>query len=164
MLIPCLPEALGRPALTGIDDENITQVYGQNLAHGFGYVYTPHFEHSKERRPLCGWRCIGCFTQSPIARTIHSAMFGGLYRACDFWGLGIARTLSLALNLPRWTLWIPVLAVAVQPNYFHWTVVTMMDQGASVRSSLDCCMCSSGKSPAGRSHVLLCSVSCCVAS
>src|SRR4051794_20274092 len=37
-------KALGRPVLTGIDDENITQVYGQNLAHGFGYVYTPHFE------------------------------------------------------------------------------------------------------------------------
>src|ERR1700754_746170 len=36
---------LGKPVLTGIDDENITQVYGQNLANGFGYVYTPNFEH-----------------------------------------------------------------------------------------------------------------------
>ena len=36
---------LGKPMLTGIDDENITQTYGRNLANGFGYVYTPHFEH-----------------------------------------------------------------------------------------------------------------------
>src|SRR5882757_9935045 len=36
---------LGKPMLTGIDDENITQAYGRNLASGFGYVYTPHFEH-----------------------------------------------------------------------------------------------------------------------
>jgi hypothetical protein len=46
-----------------------------------------------------------------------------------YWSLGIARCILAALALPRWALWIPVLAIAAQPNYFHWTVVSMMDQG-----------------------------------
>jgi len=123
-------KALGRPVLTGIDDENITQVYGQNLAHGFGYVYTPNFEHVEgATSPL--WVALHWLFYTVTDRPepfilICSAACTAL---AIFWGLGIARTLSHALNLPRWTLWIPVLAIAAQPNYFHWTVVTMMDQG-----------------------------------
>src|SRR3954471_15924090 len=120
-------KALEKPGLTGIDDENITQVYGQNLAHGFGYVYTPHFEHVEgATSPL--WVALHwllyTFTDQPEPYIlICSAACTAL---AIFWGLGIARILSHALNLPRWTVWVPALAIAAQPNYFHWTVVTMM--------------------------------------
>jgi arabinofuranosyltransferase len=123
-------KALDRPPLTGIDDENITQVYGQNLAHGFGYVYTPHFEHVEgATSPLwvaLHWLFYTITDQPEPFILMCSAACTAL---AIFWGLGIARTLSQALNLPGWTLWIPVLALAAQPYYFHWTVVTMMDQG-----------------------------------
>lgn len=122
-------KALGTPVLTGIDDENITQVYGQNLARGFGYVYTPNFEHVEgATSPLwvaLHWLFYSITDQPEPFILICSAASTAL---AIFWGLGIARTLSRSLNLPRSTFWIPVLAIAAQPNYFHWTVVTMMDQ------------------------------------
>src|SRR3569833_1697999 len=123
-------KALGKPALTGIDDENITQVYGQNLAHGFGYVYTPNFEHVEgATSPLwvaLHWLLYTITAEPEPFILMCSAACTAL---ASFWALGIARTLSHALSRQRWTLWIPVLAIAAQPNYFHWTVVTMMDQG-----------------------------------
>src|SRR4051794_15347398 len=123
-------KALEKPGLTGIDDENITQVYGQNLARGFGYVYTPHFEHVEgATSPL--WVAFHYVFYKISAQPeafilICSLMLGAL---AVYWALGIERSVADSLALPRWTLWIPVLATAAQPNYFHWTVVTMMDQG-----------------------------------
>jgi hypothetical protein len=120
---------LGKPALTGIDDENITQVYGQNLAHGFGYVYTPNFEHVEgATSPL--WVAVHWLLYSVTAKPepfilMFCAVLTGL---ALFWSLSIARLVANALALPRWTIWIPLLATATQPNFFHWTVVTMMDQ------------------------------------
>src|SRR6202000_69407 len=52
-----------------------------------------------------------------------------LTRLTLYWWLGIPRSVADALTLPRWTIWIAMLATAAQPNFFHWTVVTMMDQG-----------------------------------
>ena len=121
---------LGKPALTGIDDENITQTYGQNLAHGFGYVYTPNYEHVEgATSPL--WVAFHYLFYKITAQPepfilICSAVLTAL---AIYWGLGVARLISDSMKLPRWALWIPVLAIAAQPNYFHWTVVTMMDQG-----------------------------------
>jgi arabinofuranosyltransferase len=121
---------LGKPALTGIDDENITQVYGLNLAKGFGYVYTPNFEHVEgATSPL--WVALHYLlykiTAHPEPYILVCSV--ALTALAIYWSLGIARSISAALELPRWTLWIPVVAIAAQPNYFHWTVVTMMDQG-----------------------------------
>jgi arabinofuranosyltransferase len=121
---------LGKPMLTGIDDENITQVYGQNLAHGFGYVYTPNFEHVEgATSPL--WVALHYLfykiTDHPEAYILICS--AALTALAIYWGLGIARSVASAMSLPRWALWIPVLAIIAQPYYFHWTVVTMMDQG-----------------------------------
>lgn len=121
---------LGTPALTGIDDENITQVYGLNIARGFGYVYTPRFEHVEG-------------ATSPLWVAVHSALFkltatpepyvlfcsAALSALAIYCSLGIARQVVAALSLPRWTSWIPLFAIVAQPHYFHWTVVAMMDQG-----------------------------------
>jgi arabinofuranosyltransferase len=123
-------QALGKPMLTGIDDENITQVYGLNLANGFGYVYTPHFEHVEgATSPL--WVAIHYLLYKITAHPepyilLCSAVLSAL---AIYWSLGITRCILAAMALPRWALWIPVLAIAAQPNYFHWTVVSMMDQG-----------------------------------
>ncbi len=116
--------------LTGIDDENITQIYGRNLANGFGYVYTPHFEHVEgATSPL--WVALHYVLYKITAHPEpYVLMFSAALTALAiYWSLGIARCISAALALPRWALWIPVLAIAAQPNYFHWTVVSMMDQG-----------------------------------
>jgi arabinofuranosyltransferase len=121
---------LGKPMLTGIDDENITQAYGRNLANGFGYVYTPHFEHVEgATSPL--WVALHYVLYKITAHPEpYVLMFSAALTALAiYWSLGIARCISAALALPRWALWIPVLAIAAQPNYFHWTVVSMMDQG-----------------------------------
>lgn len=121
---------LGKPVLTGIDDENITQVYGQNLAHGFGYVYTPNFEHVEgATSPLwvaIHWLLYSILDQPEPFILIFCALATGLTL---YWSLGIARFVANALALPGWTIWIAMLATAAQPNFFHWTVVTMMDQG-----------------------------------
>jgi arabinofuranosyltransferase len=121
---------LGKPALTGIDDENITQVYGQNLAHGFGYVYTPHFEHVEgATSPLwvaVHWLLYSLTAQPEPFILIFCALLTGLTL---YGSLGIARIVANALALPSWTVWIALLATAAQPAFFHWTVVTMMDQG-----------------------------------
>ncbi|HEY2399014.1 MAG TPA: hypothetical protein VGI23_01605 [Steroidobacteraceae bacterium] len=121
---------LGKPVLTGIDDENITQVYGQNLAHGFGFVYTPHFEHVEGATSTL-WVAVHWLFYSITAQPepfilIFCALVTGLTL---YWSLGIARFVANALALPGWTIWIAMLATAAQPNFFHWTVVTMMDQG-----------------------------------
>ena len=121
---------LGNPALTGIDDENIVQVYGRNLANGFGYVYTPHFEHVEgATSPL--WVAIhyALFKVSAHPEPYILAISAWLGVMAVYLSLGIARSASAALALPRWALWIPVLAIAAQPDYFAWTVVTLMDQG-----------------------------------
>jgi arabinofuranosyltransferase len=121
---------LGKPVLTGIDDENITQVYGQNLAHGFGYVYTPNFEHVEgATSPL--WVAVHWLAYSLTAQPepfifIFCILLTGLTL---YWSLGIARWVASALVLPAWTIWIAMLATVAQPAFFHWTVVTMMDQG-----------------------------------
>jgi hypothetical protein len=121
---------LGQPPLTGIDDENITQVYARNLADGFGYVYTPNFEHVEgATSPL--WVGLHYVLYKVTAQPepyvlLCCALLSGL---AIYWSLGIARSVLTALALPRWSLAIPVLAIAAQPNYFHWTVVAMMDQG-----------------------------------
>jgi len=123
-------KALGKPALTGIDDENITQVYAQNLAHGFGYVYTPNFEHVEgATSPL--WVAIHYLLYKITAQPEPFILIcsAALTALAIYWALGIARAVSASLALPRWALWIPILAIAAQPYYFHWTVVTMMDQG-----------------------------------
>ena len=121
---------LGKPMLTGIDDENITQVYGRNLANGFGYVYTPHFEHVEgATSPL--WVAVHFLldkiTAHPEAYVL--LLSAALTALAIYWSLGVVRFLSAALELPRWTLWIALLAMAAQPNYFHWSVLSMMDQG-----------------------------------
>src|SRR5882757_11303393 len=121
---------LGKPMLTGIDDENITQVYGRNLANGFGYVYTPNFEHVEgATSPL--WVAVHYLLYKITAQPeSYILVFGAALTALAiYWSLGLARLTAAALALPRWALWIPVLAIAAQPNYFHWTVVSMMDQG-----------------------------------
>jgi arabinofuranosyltransferase len=121
---------LGKPMLTGIDDENITQVYGRNLANGFGYVYTPHFEHVEgATSPLwvAAHYLLYKITAHPEACVL--VLSAALTALAIYWSLGIVRYLLAALQLPRWALWIAVLAIAAQPNYFHWTVVSMMDQG-----------------------------------
>ena len=121
---------LGKPLLTGIDDENITQAYGRNLANGFGYVYTPNFEHVEgATSPL--WVALHYLLYKITAHPepyvlVFSAALTAL---AIYWSLGISRFVLAALAVPRWALWIPVLAIAAQPNYFHWTVVSMMDQG-----------------------------------
>jgi len=121
---------LGKPILMGIDDENITQVYGRNLANGFGYVYTPNFEHVEgATSPL--WVAIHYLlykiTAEPEPYILACSV--ALTALAIYWALGIARCVLVALGLPRWSLAIPILAIAAQPNYFHWTVVSMMDQG-----------------------------------
>jgi hypothetical protein len=121
---------LDKPMLTGIDDENITQVYGRNLANGFGYVYTPNFEHVEgATSPL--WVAVHYLLYKISAQPEPYILIcsAALTALAIYWALGIARCILAALALPRWALWIPVLAIAAQPNYFHWTVVSMMDQG-----------------------------------
>lgn len=122
--------ALRKPVLMGIDDENITQVYGRNLANGFGYVYTPDFERVEgATSPL--WVAIHYLlykiTANPELYIL--AVSVALTALALYWTLGTARCVSGALGLPGWAPWIAVLAVAMQPNYFHWTVISMMDQG-----------------------------------
>jgi arabinofuranosyltransferase len=121
---------LEKPMLTGIDDENITQVYGRNLANGFGYVYTPNFEHVEgATSPL--WVAVHYVLYKLTATPEpYILLLGVVFTVLSiYWALGIARYTLAALELPERALWIPVLAIAAQPNYFHWTVVTMMDQG-----------------------------------
>jgi arabinofuranosyltransferase len=123
-------QGLEKPMLTGIDDENITQVYGRNLANGFGYVYTPNFEHVEgATSPL--WVAVHYLLYKITAQPEPYILIcsAALTALAIYWSLGIARYALAALALPRWALWIPVLAIAAQPNYFHWTVVSMMDQG-----------------------------------
>jgi hypothetical protein len=45
---------LGKPMLTGIDDENITQAYGRNLANGFGPCTRRTSSTLRAPRPLFG--------------------------------------------------------------------------------------------------------------
>ena len=121
---------LGNPGVSGIDDENITQVYGRNLANGFGYVYTPHFERV-EGATSALWVAVHWLLYKI---TIHPEPY---LLACSlalsglaiYWSLGIARSVVAAMALPSWSIVIPALAICAQPNYFVWTVVSMMDQG-----------------------------------
>src|ERR1700743_2555573 len=102
---------LGRPPLTGIDDENITQVYGRNLANGLGYVYTPHFEHVEgATSPL--WVAVHyvVFKISAHPEPYIVASAAALTALAIFWALGIARFAAGALSLPRWSLGIVVVA------------------------------------------------------
>jgi hypothetical protein len=121
---------LGKPPITGIDDENITQVYGRNMANGFGYVYTPHFEHVEgATSPL--WVAVHYLfykvSDQPEPYVLGLSLVLGVLSV--YWLLGIARCTAAALGLRNWTVWIPVLALAAYPDYFAWTVLTMMDQG-----------------------------------
>jgi arabinofuranosyltransferase len=121
---------LGTPPLTGIDDANITQTYGRNLANGFGFVYTPHFERVEgATSPL--WVAVHCLLYKITAQPepYLLACSAALAALAIYWSLGIARCTVAALALPRWAPWIPVLAIAAEPYYFHWTVVSLMDQG-----------------------------------
>ncbi len=121
---------LGHPMLTGIDDENITQNYGLNLANGFGYVYTPHAERVEgATSPL--WVGVNYLLYKVTSHPEPFVLACGvaLTALAIYWALGITRCLSVGLALPTWAFWIPVGAIAAQPNYFHWSVVTLMDQG-----------------------------------
>jgi hypothetical protein len=122
---------LGRPAIIGIDDENITQVYAHNVANGFGYVYTPGYERVEgATSPL--WFLIHCLIYKI---SYHPE---GMLLLCSigftWWAINstyvIAKTVVGVLNLPSWTTLVPVLTIAVSPNYFAWTIVSMMDQAA----------------------------------
>src|ERR1700759_3168150 len=94
---------LGKPALTGIDDENITQVYGQNLAHGFGYVYTPNFEHVEgATSPLwvaAHWLFYSFTAQPEPFIFIFCVILTGLTL---YWSMGLARVVANTLGLPGW--------------------------------------------------------------
>ena len=121
---------LGNPALTGIDDENITQVYGRNLANGFGYVYTPHFERVEgATSPL--WVAVHWLLYKITLHPEPYLLACGLALAglAIYWSLQIARSVAAVMALPSWSVLIPALAISAQPNYFVWTVVSMMDQG-----------------------------------
>jgi hypothetical protein len=120
---------LGKPAIIGIDDENITQVYGRNLAQGFGYVYTPHFEHVEgATSPL--WVAIHVlFYKLSATPEIYLLMCAGVLTWVAMFGfLGIARRVTAALSLPSRAVWIPLIALAIQPSYFAWMVWSVMDQ------------------------------------
>ncbi len=58
---------LGMPALIGIDDANITQIYGRNIAAGHGYVYTPGFERVEGSTSLL-WTLINAAAYMVAAR------------------------------------------------------------------------------------------------
>ena len=58
---------LGAPALIGIDDANITMIYGRNIAAGHGYVYTPGFERVEGSTSLL-WTSINAAAYSITPR------------------------------------------------------------------------------------------------
>jgi hypothetical protein len=120
---------LGKPVIFGIDDENITQVYGRNLAQGYGYVYTPHFEHVEgATSPL--WVAIHVFFYKLSANPeIYLLMCAGaLTWIAIYCSLGIATRVVSALSLPPRAIWIALIALAIQPSYFAWMVWSVMDQ------------------------------------
>jgi arabinofuranosyltransferase len=120
---------LGKPGIIGIDDENITQVYGRNLAQGYGYVYTPHFEHVEgATSPL--WVAIHFLLYKlSVNPEIYLLLCAAVLTwMALYWSLGIATRVIDALSLPRWALLIPLLSIALQPSYFAWMVWSVMDQ------------------------------------
>ena len=58
---------LSEATLIGIDDANITQIYGRNIAAGHGYVYTPGFERVEGSTSLL-WTLINAAAYSVTAR------------------------------------------------------------------------------------------------
>lgn len=120
---------MGRPAAIGIDDENITQVYGRNLAQGYGYVYTPHFEHVEgATSPLWVSVHVLLYKLSDTPESYLLVCAAVLTWIAIYCSLGIAARLVAALSLPSRAVLIPLIALALQPSYFAWMVWSVMDQ------------------------------------
>ncbi len=121
--------ALGFPALTGIDDANITQVYGRNLAAGAGFVYVPGGETVEGFTSLL-WTLINA-----AAFALFTWPEAALFVVCLALTAGsVVLTLSLARDLggdaaegARMRVGITALAMAVQIPFFAWSVWTLMD-------------------------------------
>ena len=82
-------KALGRPLLTGMDERKYYTGVRTNLAHGFGYVYTPNFR-------TCGGKSVGPFVGGAALVVLHSQRTEPFILICSaactalaiFWGLG----------------------------------------------------------------------------
>lgn len=114
---------LGQPTL-GIDDADIAQVYGRNLAAGHGLVYTPGYERV-EGYSSSTWMLLWALAHSLSARpalvvAAVSFLLCAWSIACL---LAIAESLQISGRRKR-----PLLALLLTlPAYFTWNTLTLMD-------------------------------------
>ncbi len=120
---------LEQPALIGMDDANITQVYARNLSLGHGYVYTPGHERVEGSTSLL-WTLIvaaAFFLTSkpePILLGITFALTAGslffAYRILDVFSR--QSRLSRAASV----VYLSVVLLGVC-GFFAWNVLSLMD-------------------------------------
>lgn len=121
--------ALGRPALLGIDDANITQVYASNIAAGRGYVYQAGHERV-EGSTSFAWTLLNAlsFLISNHPEWLIAGLSAILCALAVFFTLRLADSLASVLEVSRSvTNGVTLLAIAATPAFFAWEIWTLMD-------------------------------------
>lgn len=138
LLYICLPifnvyQVLGNP-LIGIDDSIIFFIYAKNFAHGHGIVYNLGGEHVEGFTSLLYFLVCSlfyCITDHPQKFLIVYNFF--LVSTSALMLLKTLKTLSLHFNLTPikeyLSYWIILLWLMVNPLYYHWSVISLMDIG-----------------------------------
>ena len=123
---------VGIHSLIGIDDANITQVYGRNIANGFGFVYQPHGQRVEgSTSPL--WTLLNalCFAATPHAEWLTGVIgLVGSAFSCYF-VLDLARLYAGLFGQTRtWgVIAIAALVIVSFTQFFIWCVLSLMDVG-----------------------------------
>jgi hypothetical protein len=124
---------LGRP-LIGIDDANIFFVYARNFAQGHGIVYNVGGEHVEGfSSTLYFLICSVAYALAPAPEAALfwlNLLFAILTSLCLMYVLNLLverlglRSAGKAMLLAAYLVWL-----AINPAYFAWSVVTLMDSG-----------------------------------
>lgn len=124
---------LGRP-LFGIDDADIFFVYARNIMHGHGFVYNVGGEHVDGASSLL-YLFLCCLiwpisSHPEVTLLLVNFIFVAIICMLTF---GLFQKVESALDLPRgssivlyatFLLW-----VLLNPSFFVWTIVALMDEG-----------------------------------
>jgi hypothetical protein len=120
---------LGRP-VPGIDDAYITLVYGRNIAQGYGFVYSPGFEHVEgSTSPL--WTLVAAaaaFASSrPAVPLFWLALTATAVSIACFFAV-VDRLVKPRERTARFTaLALASVWVLAEPDFFAWNTLTLMD-------------------------------------
>lgn len=118
------------PALYGIDDAQITQVYGRNIAEGYGYVYYAGGERVEGSTSLL-WTMINVvlFMATPTPQLLLLATSLAITLMTVFGMIQITAALAEASRASATALVAGLALVTLDLNFFVWSVWSFMDEG-----------------------------------